>query len=287
MDNIAHGYNDDGDDDDDDHKEEDAVYSSFIMDGSWSVMDNGFTLQHENLPRMGAQMAIEEKEEEEISTKRGSSEKRQIYVPKNHKMANKIQQSLIAEWNFTTEKIEQNFSNGSAFHYRSKLLPLLIALEKDKLGNGEDEEGNDGEKDGCPSFVKIQVFQKELEIIRNAIFTEPDDQTSWWYFRFILSWANPAHDETNDGISMEEFQTILYDEWNAIQELVQDEDWKCKWGLLGLHMIASEFCHLSEKGLSVLLLLQEQDWKELEKTYLMRLMELDPDRRCRYQSMYK
>jgi hypothetical protein len=60
---------------------------------------------------------------------------------------------------------------------------------------------------------------------------------------------------------MEEFQSILYDEWTSIEELVEGEDWKCKWGLLGLHMIASEFCKLGDQhGTGK----EERDWKELE-----------------------
>jgi len=57
------------------------------------------------------------------------------------------------EMQFTTMKIEENFSNYSALHHRSKLI-----IELDKLPH--------------------QVIDEELAMIENAYFTEPDDQVS-------------------------------------------------------------------------------------------------------------
>ena len=180
-----------------------------------------------------------------------------------------IQKLLRIEWEFTTEKIHQNFSNGSAFHYRSKLLPLLIQFDKASLVSTS-----------APSKTPSDWFQEELEIIRNAVFTEPDDQTSWWYFRFILAWANPKNGEECDEEALEGFRRALYEEWNTIKELVEGEGGACKWGLLGLHMIASTFCMLEEGNQY-----EGEDWSGLSKSYLVELKALDPDRSRRYDAM--
>ena len=66
---------------------------------------------------------------------------------------------LQTEWDFTTEKIQDNFSNFSAFYYRSQLLPRYLRIADDTLS----------------------VWQEELQLIENAVCTEPDDQTAWWY----------------------------------------------------------------------------------------------------------
>ena len=217
-----------------------------ITDGEWrldGLLENKCT-------EIGAQL-----------TENSTSEK-SISVAKEV-ISLEVHQLLKLEWNFTTEKIEQNFSNGSAFHYRSKLLPLLIQLD---AASGDD--------------TRAEYFQEDLSIIRNAVFTEPDDQTSWWYLRFVISWANPKNEGKCDEVDLQAFQATLYEEWNGIQELVEGEGGKCKWGLLGLYMIASEFCKL-EQGNQY----EGENWEVLSRIYLLQLKELDPDRCRRYDTL--
>jgi hypothetical protein len=71
------------------------------------------------------------------------------------------------ELEFTKKKIEENFSNYSAFHQRSALLKLA--------GRGV-----------------IEELANELSTVENAVFTEPDDQSAWWYHQFLLNWAKEA-----------------------------------------------------------------------------------------------
>ncbi|CAG8523710.1 4132_t:CDS:10, partial [Ambispora gerdemannii] len=73
-----------------------------------------------------------------------------------------------SEFNFTTTKINQNFSNYSAWHQRSKLLPSLFQ-EKNMT---EDE--------------KKALIDKEFDLVKSAIYTDPDDQSAWLYHLWLV-----------------------------------------------------------------------------------------------------
>ncbi|GFU27923.1 geranylgeranyl transferase type-2 subunit alpha [Trichonephila clavipes] len=75
--------------------------------------------------------------------------------------------SCEEEFNYSTELIEENFSNYSAWHYRSTLLPKLYF-------------------DASKGSIKEDALLQEFELIKNAAFTDPDDQSAWFYHRFLL-----------------------------------------------------------------------------------------------------
>ncbi|XP_009779399.1 geranylgeranyl transferase type-2 subunit alpha 1 isoform X1 [Nicotiana sylvestris] len=72
------------------------------------------------------------------------------------------------ELEYTTERIYDNFSNYSAWHNRSVLLSHLLK-EKAKGYSPKDN-----------------VFTEEYEFVRNALFTDPDDQSGWFYHLWLL-----------------------------------------------------------------------------------------------------
>lgn len=111
------------------------------------------------------------------------------------------------EVQYTTKKINSNFSNFSAWHNRVNLIPQLI--KEDKL---------DGQK----------VLKEELDYTRNALYTDPDDQSSWLYHRWLIMNNAIAPD-----LTVEERLEILNAEIKSIQELEELEP-DNKWCLLSL-----------------------------------------------------
>uniref|UniRef100_A0A3Q2GAD5 Geranylgeranyl transferase type-2 subunit alpha n=1 Tax=Cyprinodon variegatus TaxID=28743 RepID=A0A3Q2GAD5_CYPVA len=70
------------------------------------------------------------------------------------------------ELDFTDRLIGSNFSNYSSWHYRSTLLPLLHPQAPD-----------------TPSQYSLPP---EYELVQNAFFTDPNDQSAWFYYRWLL-----------------------------------------------------------------------------------------------------
>lgn len=98
-----------------------------------------------------------------------------------------------SELAYTTRKIEANFSNFSAWHQRSKVFSSLW---------------DSGQLD------RMESLEQEFELVRNAMYTDPDDQSVWVYHRWLVGSGQDRE--------------LLEREIGVIQELL-DEQPDSKW----------------------------------------------------------
>lgn len=165
-----------------------------------------------------------------------------------------------AEFAYSTEKIEENFSNYSAFHHRSVFIRKLTEVD---VGNGYGGRGDLSTLDIASSL--IDLVDGEFAITENAVYTEPDDQSAWWYHQFLLSWCKQLQDRvvnsrtdstlprtitpgtleeienisiTDTGITEGWFTNVLEHQIEVVRGLLAVEP-DSKWALLSLAMMAS------------------------------------------------
>ena len=73
--------------------------------------------------------------------------------------------SIDNELKLTTKLLKSSISNFSAWHYRSNLLKSKVEDDSERKS----------------------IIEKELDLIMNAIFTDPSDQSIWIYYKWIIS----------------------------------------------------------------------------------------------------
>ena len=100
------------------------------------------------------------------------------------------------ELEFSYNKI-MNISNYSAWHYRSKLLPIVHPSSISSIGVNESER------------------RKELQLVENAMYTDPADSSAWFYYRWLLSSCSTSSTSTKPKL-----QIIKVSRNNALQTLV-------------------------------------------------------------------
>jgi geranylgeranyl transferase type-2 subunit alpha len=151
-----------------------------------------------------------------------------------------------SELAFSSEKLEQNFSNYSAFHHRTTLL-------RDGAATAAALDGDGGE-----AATWRAVVGAELETVQQAVFTEPDDQSAWMYFGWLLEGVAGVDSAKAlrlragaggelDTPGAEERAGLLREQLEVLQELLSEEE-GCKWALLTIANIQSLLAQLCAAG---------------------------------------
>ncbi|AFR98607.2 geranylgeranyl transferase type-2 subunit alpha [Cryptococcus neoformans C23] len=158
-----------------------------------------------------------------------------------------VQRPLTEELKYTQSKIESNFSNFSAWHYRTKTLAAIW------------EENN-----ASPEDIK-KVKDKEFELVTQALWTDPGDQSGWLYHSWLVGQKPPLE--------------TLQRELKNIQELYDMEP-DSKWCINAL----AQYTLLLAKQPSTALEEADKLRKDAKKLYEV-LIEVDADRKERYRDM--
>ena len=121
-----------------------------------------------------------------------------IYFQKN------FQKFIEDELKFTIEKVTTNFSNFSAWLYRSKLIPIYFVQHNIKWNTKE----------------ALDFFKNDLELIKKAIYTDPKDQSPWNYLSWIITNFSPIYIK-NITLDENNLLTIKYSNVFKIQSLLE------------------------------------------------------------------
>lgn len=98
--------------------------------------------------------------------------------------------------------IEDNFSNYSAWHHRSIFLPKAF-------GNNQDQ-------------FRSQIMD-EFEKVKAAFYTEPADQSAWFYHRWLVGIMKEK--------APDQLEALIEEQLHACEELLTVEE-NCKWAIL-------------------------------------------------------
>ena len=211
--------------------------------------------------------------------------------------------SAAEEFAYSTEKIEENFSNYSAFHHRSVFIRWI---EQECSGNACSS--------GIASEERRRLVEDEFSLVENAVYTEPDDQSAWWYHQFLLSWtlqqcqatssssSSSWSAENEEGTGDDDdrwkwYGSVLQRQVVVIRELLAVEP-DSKWAMSALTMLLTSLLalfagtvklssSLTSTPLSISCVgdgsLDEQELQAERKHLLERLCEVDSDHANRYR----
>jgi geranylgeranyl transferase type-2 subunit alpha len=165
-------------------------------------------------------------------------------------------------------RVEDNFSNYSAWHERSATLLLEEAATEKNDGENDDDDDDGGKKSSAspPPLLSASVLEREYDLVQQAVFTDPEDQAPWLYHRWLLSQsverfrrarkAKASGDSGDDGdkattaaAAAEALAATLEAESTACEELLEAEPdrSKCKWPLLTLARLSEARAWLERK----------------------------------------
>lgn len=154
------------------------------------------------------------------------------------------------EFDYTTEKINQNFSNFSAWYNRALLIPKHLEHEPNRRA----------------------FLEKEIDYLRQAVFTDPDVSSVWFFHKWLYSNLELIDNE----IGSIDKQRMISEEIEMIEELseVEPNNSYCLIALVYLRDMLRNAGHIDQSL---------NDHKRRIEVY-ERLETIDPMRRNMYQA---
>jgi geranylgeranyl transferase type-2 subunit alpha len=151
-------------------------------------------------------------------------------------------------------RVEDNFSNYSAWHERSATLLLEEAKKKNEKSSSSSSSSS-----SLPPVLSASLLEKEFDLVRQAVFTDPEDQAPWLYHRWLLSQSverfkrakakgeeggeggEGGREEEREEEAASALSATLEAETEACEELLEAEPdrSKCKWPLLTLARLSA------------------------------------------------
>ncbi|KAI5478322.1 hypothetical protein MNV49_005277 [Pseudohyphozyma bogoriensis] len=158
--------------------------------------------------------------------------------------------TTASELAYTKKKISENFSNFSAWHYRSKLLPKY--WEEQGWAEGSEE--------------RKKNVDEEFELVKQAYWSDPNDQSAWLYLRWLVGKGSPE---------------VLRREISGIEELLEEEP-DSRWCLESLVWFKSQLIeHLKAEGDAA----EREEMTASVVEMLEKLATVDPERVQRYNDL--
>ncbi|KAK7525127.1 uncharacterized protein IWZ02DRAFT_224718 [Phyllosticta citriasiana] len=117
------------------------------------------------------------------------------------------------EFEYTTKMINTNLSNFSAWHNRTKLIPRLLDERK---ANEE---------------TRREFLKAEFELIQKALYTDPYDQSLWFYHANLMSAldeATPKSARIILNLDVGVRQNFVEEELETIKDMLDGAE-DCKW----------------------------------------------------------
>ena len=186
------------------------------------------------------------------------AEERQIElgnVPVKPQQRNKL---VEHEFLYTTKMINTNLSNFSAWHQRSRLISILLTERQ------------------ATESMRATMLDDEFELIESALYTDPYDQSLWFYYQFLMTVV--TEEQTTDSLTFlivakEDRLRYLRRELDKLQDLLKVAE-DCKWIYQALLYYSSVYCSSVGEG--------EESIRPQFKKWLSQLQNLDPLRKGRW-----
>jgi len=162
------------------------------------------------------------------------------------------------EFEYTTKMIKTNLSNFSAWHNRSNLIPRLLAERN------------------ATSRQRRELLDQELEFIMQALYTDPYDQSLWFYHQYLMTTLSPTCPEKAKivtDLTNKDREEYLETQIEMVKDMLDGTD-DCKWIYQGLLTLAEQYLEV-DAGNKVVTTKEMTEW-------LDKLEALDPLRKGRW-----